>query len=305
MVLIQHLYGLPLLRRTAEEVPLNVAYRWSLGYALQEETPYFSTASDNFRHRFTEETADHLFTWILEEAAGAGYLSPKAVLIDGTHINANANTKKRIKEQIPGASKLYARGLREEVYADREAHGKPPFDEDDQPLAAGKKPRDNTAKKKLARRKKAGFKTVTRSVTNSDCGLFVKGEHKRQFAYKAHSPTRALCTHARDYVKTIQRHIWKDWEELAGGRSIYAGVRGAVQAAKRENRARVCRWERKARHAQYTVQRLGPSDKLGDVEICCHESEKAGKLEVEGVFVRFAFPLFQPCFSKNPATHRA
>ena len=35
MVLIQHLYGLPSLRRTAEEVKLNVAYRWFLGYTLQ------------------------------------------------------------------------------------------------------------------------------------------------------------------------------------------------------------------------------------------------------------------------------
>lgn len=45
MVLIQHLYGLPSLRRTAEEVSLNVAYRWFLGNRLQEETPDFSTIS--------------------------------------------------------------------------------------------------------------------------------------------------------------------------------------------------------------------------------------------------------------------
>ena len=43
MVLIQHLYGLPSLRRTADEVSLNIAYRWFLGYSLQEETPHFST----------------------------------------------------------------------------------------------------------------------------------------------------------------------------------------------------------------------------------------------------------------------
>jgi len=41
MVLIQHLYGLPSLRRTAEEVDLNIAYRWFLGYTLKEETPHF------------------------------------------------------------------------------------------------------------------------------------------------------------------------------------------------------------------------------------------------------------------------
>ena len=73
MVLIQHLYGLPSLRRTAEEVSANNCYRWFLGYPLQEETPHFSTVSYNFRHRFTEETVDRVFAWILDEVAKAGY----------------------------------------------------------------------------------------------------------------------------------------------------------------------------------------------------------------------------------------
>ena len=94
MVLIQHLYGLSSLRRTAEEVNLNVAYRWFLGYTLQEETPHFSTVSYNFRHRFTEDTVSQVFSWILDEVVEAGYLSPKAIFVDGTHIKANANTKK-------------------------------------------------------------------------------------------------------------------------------------------------------------------------------------------------------------------
>ena len=34
MVLIQHLYGLPSLRRTASEVEVNMAYRWFLEYGL-------------------------------------------------------------------------------------------------------------------------------------------------------------------------------------------------------------------------------------------------------------------------------
>lgn len=61
MVLIQHLYGLSSLRRTAEEVRLNTAYRWFLGYSLQEETSHFSTVSYTFRHRFTEETVGRIF----------------------------------------------------------------------------------------------------------------------------------------------------------------------------------------------------------------------------------------------------
>ena len=187
MVLIQHLYGLPSLRRTADDVSLNVAYRWFLGYTLQEETPHFSTVSYNFRHRFTEGTVDRVFAWILSEVADAGYLSPRAVFIDGTHIKANANTKKQVKEQIPAASKHYAKELIEEVNADREAYGKKPFDDDNDSPASHGKCRDNTSKKKLARRKKEKFRTVTKSITDPDCGLFVKGEHKRQFAYEAHT----------------------------------------------------------------------------------------------------------------------
>ena len=187
MVLIQHLYGLPSLRRTAAEVEVNMAYRWFLGYGLREETPHFSTLSYNFRHRFTSETVDKIFTWILHEIAEAGYLSPSAVFIDGTHIKANANNKKKIQEEVPAASKRYARELMKEVNADREEHGKKPFDDDDgsnePPASLGAD--KNTSKKKLARRKK--MKTVTKSVTDPESGLFVKGDHKIQFAYEAHT----------------------------------------------------------------------------------------------------------------------
>ena len=191
MVLIQHLYGLTSLRRTAEEVRANICYRWFLGYRLQEETPHFSTVSYNFRHRFTAETVDRIFAWILEEVAEAGYLSPSVVFIDGTHMKANANTKKQIKAEIPVAAKHYAEELMEEVNKDREAHGKKPFSDDDDrddEAPGPRKKRDNTSKKKLKRRKKEEkTKTVTKSVTDPDSGLFVKGDHKRQFAYEAHT----------------------------------------------------------------------------------------------------------------------
>ena len=195
MVLIQHLYGLGSLRRTAEEVRANIYYRWFLGYRLQEETPHFSTISYNFRHRFTSETVDQIFNWILMEMVEVGYVAPGVVFVDGTHIKANANTKKVVKKEVPVAAKRYAEELMDEVNADREAHGKKPFendsDDDDSnepPTAPPKKKRDNTSKKKLKKRKKeAKKKTVIVSTTDPDCGLFVKGDHKRQMAYEAHT----------------------------------------------------------------------------------------------------------------------
>ena len=191
MVLIQHLYGITSLRKVANEVSMNVAYRWFLGYSLNETTPHFSTLSYNFRHRFTTETVDKVFYWILEEIEKAGYLNTEAVFIDGTHIKANANTKKKIKEEIPVAAKRYADELFEEINIDREKHGKKPLEKEDNnepPKSKTAKKKDNTSKKKLKNRKKSvKTKEITKSTTDPESGMFVKGEHKRQFAYEAHT----------------------------------------------------------------------------------------------------------------------
>lgn len=197
MVLIQHLYGLPSLRKTVEEISLNVAYRWFLGYGLTDETPHFSTISYNFRNRFNADTIDKIFGWILSEAAKAGYLKPEAVFIDGTHIKANANTNKKIKVEVAVAAKRYANELLEEINKDRLEHGKKSFEDNSK---TGGKKKDNTSKKKLKNRKKAEklekakrakktekTKEITQSTTDPESGLFVKGEHKRQFAYEAHT----------------------------------------------------------------------------------------------------------------------
>ncbi len=183
IVIIQHLYGIPSLRRTMQEIDMNMAYRWFLGYSLSDPLPHFSTISYNFKHRYTSETIERVFRWILWEANSAKCLTPEAVFIDGTHIKASANIHNKIKKTVPEAAVRYREELMAEVNADREAHGKPPFY--DVPPGPKKK-RDNTSKDKIARRKKAA-REVTCSTTDPDSGLFHKGEHKRCFAYEAHT----------------------------------------------------------------------------------------------------------------------
>lgn len=163
MVLIQHLYGIPSLRRTVEEIKMNVAYRWFLGYLMNEPIPHFSTISCNFKHRYTEQTIEEIFYWILDEINHAGYLSPEAVFVDGTHIKANANLKKTVKKAVPKAARTYEKQLMEEINEDRESHDKKPFDET-------KPPKD---------------KEITQSTTDPESGVFHKGEHKKCFAYTA------------------------------------------------------------------------------------------------------------------------
>ena len=189
IVLLQHLDGNTSLRGTLRRAQTDVAYRWFLRYTLSEELPHFSTVSYNFRHRYTPETIELVFQWILKEAGTAGALTPAAVFIDGTHIKASANLKKKMKQEVPAAAKRYQEELLAEVNADREAHGKKPLDDEDEPPKAGGKKQDNTSKKKQARRKKAAKKqkTATVSTTDPECGMFHKGEHKRCFAYEAHT----------------------------------------------------------------------------------------------------------------------
>ena len=105
-------------------------------------------------------------------------LPPAAVFIDGMHIKASANLKKKIKQETPVAAKRYQEELLAEVNAEREAHGKKPFSDDDDapPKSMGKK-RDNTSKKKQARRKKGakGQKTVTVSATDPERQISLVG----------------------------------------------------------------------------------------------------------------------------------
>lgn len=183
IVLLQHLYGIASLRQTLREIDMNMAYRWFLGYSLSDPLPHFSTVSYNFKHRYTNETIERVFRWVLWEANEVGYLSPEAVFIDGTHIKASANIHNKMKKAVPEAAVRYREELLAEINADREAHGKKPFDDNDEPPKSKK--RDNTSKNKLARRKKQ--KQITVSTTDPDSGIFRKGEHQRCFAYEAHT----------------------------------------------------------------------------------------------------------------------
>ena len=348
MVLIQHLYGLPSLRRTAEEVSANNCYRWFLGYPLQEETPHFSTVSYNFRHRFT--------------------------------------------------------------------------DDDNDPPASPRKHKDNTSKKKLARRKKQGFRTVTKSVTDPDCGLFVKGEHKRQFAYEAHTardkngfvletvvtpgnvhdsvafdevydkvtenfpqveavvadaayktphickkvfddgrvlstaykrpqtmknghewwkyvydefydcvicpeyqplkysttnrdgyreyrsdpnicavcPTRERCTHSRDCIKTVQRHIWKDYEELADD-ARYTPAYAQLYKRRKETIERVFA-DAKEKHAMRYTQYRGLAQVTNWVKLkfAAMNLKKLATWKWRNLLSSFRFAVFSLIYVRDP-----
>ncbi len=168
MVLIQHLFGIPSLRQTYARIQDTLSYRWFLGLGFYDEVPHFATVSYAFCKRFPPELSEEIFAHILNKAINNRMVDTKTIFIDGTHIKASANKKKYQKQQVEKTAKIYTEQLREEVNAERESLGKKPIEDDD----------DDATPPTVE-------KTV--STTDPDAGMFVKGEHERQFAYEAHT----------------------------------------------------------------------------------------------------------------------
>ena len=172
-VLIQHLFGIASLRQTHQRINDTISYRWFLGYNLLDKIPHFATVSYAFCKRFPPELASEIFEHILNKAINTRMVDPSVIYIDGTHIKASANKKKFQKEQVAKTAKIYEEQLRAEVNAEREALGKKPIDNDDDDEGSEQTPVETVEK--------------TISATDPDSGMFVKGEHERQFAYEAHT----------------------------------------------------------------------------------------------------------------------
>ncbi len=169
LCIINYMYGLNSMRRTVRECEVNNAYRWFLGYDLLEKIPHFSTFSKNYSRRFEgTDIFEKIFMRILDEAISCKLVDTNVIYIDGTHIKANANTKRNFKVQVEKEAKHYHKQLLKEVNEDRVIHNKKPFeDENDQ--------------------NPPEIKTETRSKADPQAGLFHKGEHKKCFAYTAHT----------------------------------------------------------------------------------------------------------------------
>lgn len=173
MALLQHLYGIRSMRRTVEEVEMNMAYRWFLHFNLDTPIPHFATVSYAFATRFPSEVFEAIFAWILEEAVTKGFVKAQVVFIDATHVKASANKHKKRKVLAQKTARIFDETLRAEIAADRAAHGKKPLKDrdDDEPGS--------------------GSKEITVSTTDPESGIFHKGEHEVQFAYTAH----VACDH--------------------------------------------------------------------------------------------------------------
>ena len=101
MPMIQYLFGIPSMRRTVEEIEVNVAYRWFLGLDFYDKVPHFSTFGKNYKRRFEgTDLFEQIFSKILLQCMREGLVDTQTIFVDATHVKAAANRKKVKKVRV-------------------------------------------------------------------------------------------------------------------------------------------------------------------------------------------------------------
>ena len=182
--IIQYMFGIKSMRQTIKDIEVNMAYRWFLGLDFYDKVPHFSTFGKNYKRRFEgTDLFEQIFQQILLQCMKNDLVNTDTIFVDATHVKAAANKKKAKKVLVAKKeARFYDEKLREEIDADREAHGKKPLkDKDD------KHNDDNTGSSggggDLTPLEEAALKEKKQSTTDPESGWFHKGEHKEVFAY--------------------------------------------------------------------------------------------------------------------------
>jgi transposase len=169
MLFIGYLYGIRSERRLVEEVKVNMAYRWFLGYGLEDKIPDASVIWQNRRRRYKEtDIPQQIFDEIVKQAIRHNLVDGKVLYSDSTHLKANANKNKFTNKEITRSTKAYVAELDKAVALDREKHEKKPLkDKDD----------DNNP---------PPTKNIKVSTTDPESGFMHRDRKPQGFYYLAH-----------------------------------------------------------------------------------------------------------------------
>src|SRR5687768_16277747 len=93
MALLGYLYGLPSELRLVEEIRVNLAYRWFVGYDLDEAIPDHSVLS-KARRRFGTTVYEAFFTAVVRQCERAGLIRGDRLFMDSTLVAAHADLER-------------------------------------------------------------------------------------------------------------------------------------------------------------------------------------------------------------------
>ena len=100
MLLVGYLYGITSERRLAREIQLNLAYRWFLGYDLDEAVPDHSVLS-KARARFSAAVFEEFFRRSIDLCRAAGLVTEGPVYVERTRIRAGASVDSLSRREEP------------------------------------------------------------------------------------------------------------------------------------------------------------------------------------------------------------
>ncbi len=177
MIFINYLFGINSMRKTCEEIKVNLAYRWFLGISIDDEVPNYSTWSQNYIRRYnSSEVFDEIFKKIIQQAIRYGFVDVESIYGDSTHQKASANTRKAIDVEVAITKKYYEEDLKAEINKDREAHGKKRLKEVITREYNYDEETGEIKEEKIT-------KHIKQSTTDPESGLYHKGEKEKCFAY--------------------------------------------------------------------------------------------------------------------------
>lgn len=166
MLFIGYLFGIRSERQLIREIEVNVAYRWFLGFGLQSKVPHHSTISQNRRRRFSESNIyQEIFDTIVIRAIRKNMVDGKTLYTDSTHLKANANKNKHVRNQVKKSTRSYLESLEKDITEDRKAHLRKPL---------------------KSREQEEATKEIKESKTDPDSGYMVRDGKPKGFFYLDH-----------------------------------------------------------------------------------------------------------------------
>ncbi|MCU6793771.1 IS1182 family transposase [Paenibacillus sp. WQ 127069] len=172
MLLIGYLFGIPSERRLEQEIIVNLAYRWFLGLDLGESIPDHSTLSQNRLRRFKDSEAfQEIFDHIVSDCISKGIVTGEVVVVDSTHLKANASIGKAEKVRVEKKPSEYFKDLEQEARRIESELNKDPNKK-----KRGKKPKEDDS-----------VKEVTQSKSDPEAGLLNRSDKPKGFHYLAHT----------------------------------------------------------------------------------------------------------------------
>ena len=176
-MLIGYFYGITSERRLMAEIEVNLAYRWFLGYDLDETIPDHSVLT-KARSRFGMDVFEKFFERSIQICAAAGLLSEGPVYVDATHVGAAASLESLVKREETVRPPLSAKDYIREVYKDNPA----PRSEGDDADPSRAKAHGNEARA----RSRGTINQERVSRTDPDATVIHNVRGGLRLAYKAH-----------------------------------------------------------------------------------------------------------------------